>query len=813
MKYANRLLFAFVFTFLLSCQQQVPNTNSDPRVWNNPPAVSYSHTSHNGGWDFTILKVELGDTATTVQMRVSGYSGQFYTFAQGTTLKADGKSYKLLSIDGLIPGQYKPLSKSRHEDLTFHFEPMPATTTSFDLLESETNPGAFNVYGIHKYNPDSKAIINTHWRNLRTGDWVISFLDSCVIYDCKVWNYRTRPNSETAAVQTIVVEQDDQVASIMISPLKHGKRTLRVQAPDGTKQFSCSAFDSRNLPDYPKIARRAYKLVDFGYEKVDTVTVSGFFIGPGRNNMSYTIDVIDPVAGLNPNFGFKTDKDGYFSVKFPVANTSIGVVRGGRYGGFSMPVEPGQSYFVYENVLTGQDYVMGKNSRAQNDFITYNQYFYADYDRLDETKLMDDTDAYLDYLIQARQTQFAVLDSLRKAHPSITDAYIDMSRAYATINLYENIGQARFPRENQPPIIPDRMMSFIKNDSKVNSFTPYSLYYDINYFLRDLTQSMTLAAQMNQGPIHISEFVEDALNDGSFTITADEKELIDWYSTTIDLVRDLAIEFQNDMGKLNDTVNKIIDNDREKMQQAANVLEVSGIGDYVNKNSNKVVMRREFNDLLCALDTMEFEQSFNNIVITQYLVRQITSSRHSLPAAIVAMFDSIVSDKPCQNALHQQNEKYLALENVDLASLGNDVSPEELAGMSDGEQILRKITEPYRGKIVYIDVWGSWCHPCLENLEHAGELKEALKEFDIIYLYLASGTSDSAWKGVIKEYNLAGPNCVHYNLPGDQQVLVEQFLKVTGYPTYRLLNRNGALLDVSCHPGNLPALIETLKKL
>ena len=812
MKHFKLLLFATSLAALIGCNQ-VPQTDPDPRVWNNPPTERYSHTKRNGGWDFNIRKVELRDTETTVHMEVCGYSGQLYTFAQETKLKADGQSYKLISIDGITPGQYKPLSKGGHEDLVFHFEPMPATTTSFDLLESEINPRAFNVYGIHRYNPDSKKLAGTHWRNLRTGDWVISFMDSCVIYDAKIWNYITELKPESNEVQTVIIDHGGEVASIMISPLKHGKRTFRIQDPDGPKQFTCATFESKHLPEYPKVERRAYKLVDYGYDKVDTVTVSGFFIGPGRNNMSYTIDVIDPLTADNPKFAFKTDKDGYFSVKFPLANTSIGVVRGGRYGGFSMPVEPGQSYFVYDNSVSGQQFVMGKNSRVQNDFITYNQYFYADYDRLDETKLMDDTDAYLDYLIQARQTQFAVLDSLRKVHPSITDAYIDMSRAYATINLYENIGQARFPRENRPPIIPDRMMSFIKNDSKVSSFTPYSLYYDINYFLRDLTQSMTLAAQVNQGPIHISEFVEDALNDGSFTITADEKELIDWYSTTIDLVSDLAIEFQNDMGRLNDTVNKIIDNDREKMQQAANVLEVSGIGDYVNKNSNKVVMRREFNDLLCALDTMEFEESFNNIAITQYLVREITSSRHSLPAAIVAMFDSIVSDKPCQNALHQQNEKYLALENVDLASLGNDVSPEQLAGMSDGEQILRKITEPYRGKIVYIDVWGSWCHPCLENLQHAGELKESLKDYDIVYLYLASGTTDSAWKGVIKEYNLAGPNCVHYNLPANQQNLVEQFLNVSGYPTYRLLNRNGALLDVSCHPGNLPALIETLKKL
>ena len=66
---------------------------------------------------------------------------------------------------------------------------------------------------------------------------------------------------------------------------------------------------------------------------------------------------------------------------------------------------------------------------------------------------------------------------------------------------------------------------------------------------------------------------------------------------------------------------------------------------------------------------------------------------------------------------------------------------------------------------------------------------------------------------MIKEYELTGHNCVHYNLPAKQQTLVEQFLGVQGYPTYRLLNRNGALIDAACSPNNLPALIETLRKL
>lgn len=735
MKHISILLFAAITALLTGCNQ-VPQTDPDPRVWNNPPAVSYSHTSHNGGWDFTILKVHLGDTATTVQMRVSGYSGQFYTFAQGTTLKADGKSYKLLSIDGLIPGQYKPLSKSRHDDLTFHFEPMPATTTSFDLLESETNPGAFNVYGIHKYNPDSKAIINTHWRNLRTGDWVISFLDSCVIYDCKVWNYRTRPNSETAAVQTIVVEQDDQVASIMISPLKHGKRTLRVQAPDGTKQFSCSAFDSRNLPDYPKIGRRAYKLVDFGYEKVDTVTVSGFLIGPGRNNMSYTIDVIDPLIADNPKFAFKTDKNGCFSVKFPLANTSFGVVRGGRSGGLSMPVEPGQSYFVYDNSVSGQQFVMGKNSRVQNDYFTYSQDFHAHYERMEETQYKDPED-YLQYLIGTRDTFLMGLEQLRVDHPGLTDAFMDLAKAYASVELYRQVGQARFQNTdpNNMYAIQPCMMEFLQKDLKTHSIKPYSLYYEFNYFLRDLNDHLSKATAASM-TISLGQIINMLVKERD-DLSADDKAELEWFGQINDQLSKLVQEFMNDNDKLTDTLSKVMEPHAARYEKASNKLKEFNLDDMASRVSDNILANRMFDNILLALDTLEFEQSFNDFVLTQYMANRISSSRKSAPAILMARYDSIVTAKACRDAIHRLNDKYLELENADLASLGNDVSPEELAG----------------------------------------------------------------------------PNCVHYNLPADQQTLVEQYLKVSGYPTYRLLNRNGALLDVSCHPGNLPALIETLKKL
>lgn len=138
----------------------------------------------------------------------------------------------------------------------------------------------------------------------------------------------------------------------------------------------------------------------------------------------------------------------------------------------------------------------------------------------------------------------------------------------------------------------------------------------------------------------------------------------------------------------------------------------------------------------------------------------------------------------------------------------------DVEGMSDGEKILRKLIEPYKGRIIYVDIWGTWCTPCRENLKDSWKLKEALKDYDIVYLYLANRSSDEAWKSVISEYNLTGPNCVHYNLPADQQNAIEQYIGVTGYPTYKLIDKQGNIHPLDLQQAiNINSLIETIDKL
>lgn len=144
----------------------------------------------------------------------------------------------------------------------------------------------------------------------------------------------------------------------------------------------------------------------------------------------------------------------------------------------------------------------------------------------------------------------------------------------------------------------------------------------------------------------------------------------------------------------------------------------------------------------------------------------------------------------------------------------NSIRPStDVEGMSDGEKILRKLIEPYQGKLIYVDIWGTWCAPCRENLKESWRVREALKDYDIIYLFLANKSSDEAWKSVISEYNLTGPNCVHYNLPADQQSAIEHYIGVNGYPTYKLIDKQGVIHPLNWqHADNLNTLIETINK-
>ncbi|MBQ3244335.1 MAG: TlpA family protein disulfide reductase [Bacteroidaceae bacterium] len=111
----------------------------------------------------------------------------------------------------------------------------------------------------------------------------------------------------------------------------------------------------------------------------------------------------------------------------------------------------------------------------------------------------------------------------------------------------------------------------------------------------------------------------------------------------------------------------------------------------------------------------------------------------------------------------------------------------------NGKDIFQKLIAPYRGRVIYVDIWGTWCGPCLQEMQFLPQLHEELKNLPVTYMYLANNSPEELWGKATRRFGLEGTDCVNLRLPDAQQSAVEEYLGVQGFPTFLLVAPDGTV--------------------
>lgn len=122
-----------------------------------------------------------------------------------------------------------------------------------------------------------------------------------------------------------------------------------------------------------------------------------------------------------------------------------------------------------------------------------------------------------------------------------------------------------------------------------------------------------------------------------------------------------------------------------------------------------------------------------------------------------------------------------------------------------GEDLFAALVAPYRGKIVLVDFWETWCSPCRIAMQQMVPLKRELAGKDIVYLYLATDGSSNkeTWSNLIE----AVPG-YHILLSLRQGRSLSSLLGISGVPTFIIVDRQGnRVKKLTGYPG-----VETMRR-
>lgn len=126
-------------------------------------------------------------------------------------------------------------------------------------------------------------------------------------------------------------------------------------------------------------------------------------------------------------------------------------------------------------------------------------------------------------------------------------------------------------------------------------------------------------------------------------------------------------------------------------------------------------------------------------------------------------------------------------------------------------QFFPNLISTHQNKVLYIDIWATWCGPCRKEFSFTPMLHEYFKDKPVSFINLCLSSDWSEWIKSLNDLKIGGEN---YYFNKAQSQILKNKLRFSGFPSYLIVDQNGQIITTSApRPSDDKNLIKILDDL
>ena len=727
----------------------------------------------------TVTRIELQDTCTILSFKVIYPAGQTVSIAKGSYIQPNSAGDQLLMTRAEGYKITDPIIIPKGGEISYRlfFPRIDPSVTSLDFGEGGSVTGdAWFIFGLEiapkthvKLLPES--IAGNWYTTDGSRQWMYGISDNEVIYNSCV--YFKPALSQEGKTYKLLLNKEGKQQAFYMKP-----------APDNNLLIGT---DPKKLVLYSRspVIKADYKFPDddeFGTSvfKSDTAIYQGYVKGyvkqMGSPGKIITSDVLS--AGFVP-LTLPMAEDGTFTIKIPLNHPqSVTVMLYGIY----TPVflEPGKTTFQVLDLLSktnpeagSKGMFMGEGARINDDteiILPVLKHFRA---ALLSDKMETPLYQYRDSVLAANEKRLDSLSNFIKTCPI-------SKKALQLVNLklsYEAVGQIlnykTMMSYNSRNPANKSAKPFIEPDS---TFYTFIIHADLNNPLAPLSGSVysSLASTLGRSNFMMPQGSEN-------------------FRALRETIRMKGVKISDDNMAVLDTIIMMLELKTPEKIGAANIskwTEMSKnyktLADSVNQ---AIILQKTYSGLKNYLDLEP--GLFSDLIFYQQKISFLASQPNPFSPSEENSIRQLIRTPFIKDYLLAKNE----LQRVKLETKLRENKTKTGYFLNEtpkvkNEELFAAITEKYKGKVVFVDFWATWCGPCKAAIERMKPLKEEYKDKDLVFIYFTDPSSpEDLFSMMIPD--IKGQ---HYKLNKDQQKFIYDFFKVKSIPRYILIGKNGKIV-------------------